>query len=167
MMRFLTGGLVGAFLLLSALANAKTPNVIVLDVWWSVKYAKGICDRFARNELSQSHTIAAACKLGDPADQAKDFLAVLQSEFAASPLCAGLVLHEFRSAGTDPSPDMAKTMAEPHWSLTVDYLPGRGRHRWVLHLRRLDTRTESIEGAGTAQETAANVCTAVKGGGAP
>src|SRR5215813_8871976 len=110
MMRFLTGGLVGALLLLSALANAKTPNVIVLDVWWSVKYAKGICGRFARNELSQSYAVAAACRLSDPADQARNFLAVLRSEFSASPTCAGLPLREFQGAGTDLSPDMAKTM---------------------------------------------------------
>ena len=151
-------GIVALSLALAAsTCAAKEPKVIVLDGWWTIDYAKNACRlTLERRSPFEDEKVLAACS-SNPEVEAATFLTSIQTEFASSAQCHGLLLGGYFGPKAPVSPALAKAASGEKAMLMVDYVPGLGpRQNWDF---------KGMAGIDTAAEIVRKVCTAFGGRG--
>jgi len=176
----------GATLLMVTTVGAcrtESPKVVVLDGWWTPDFAQGTCDlaaswlkenRHLINQIGCENVPACrevmrlytACTARDPKEQAREFEEVIKSEFAKSTSCGGIVFARHGRAATEPpNPWALALINKPHWTLIVDYEPGKATQDWTLVGASIEPQPSLVSGTGSAREIVRKVCTVVNGRG--
>jgi len=171
--------LFGFCLILPPCAKAEE-TIIIFDDWWSVDYAKGLCNeakhwmdsigdghRAARCEKVANCTfylpILNACNEGDIARQVHSHDDEVTSRMAGNPQCAGISIAQYDGPKTSMGKAISDAMKTPHWTLSFDYTPGAKTQKWdMIH----SITSAYAKGEGDPKEIATNVCVAATGRGA-
>jgi len=171
--------LFGFCLILPSCAKAEE-TIIIFDDWWSVDYAKGLCneakhwmDRIgdglhaARCEEIVNCTfylpISSACGEGDIAGEVHSYDDELTSRMASNPRCEGISILQYGGPKTSVGKAVSDAMKTPHWTLSFNYVPGAKTQKWdMIH----SITGVYAKGEGDPNEIATNVCIAARGRGA-
>jgi hypothetical protein len=175
--------LFGAVILSASLATAcsedsnRTDRIVVLDSWWSLDYAKNICqsatlwyreDRELIKQLGCDAVTACpelmprvnACA-NNPTPEVLQFFDQLATQFASKSQCAGVQITTYDGPSVTSS-EASNTMAKPHRTLIVDYVPGAPKQAWGL-VAKSETY---MAGEGDPKEIVADICSIVTERGA-
>jgi hypothetical protein len=162
-------------------ACAKPTPIVVIDTWWNVDYAKGVCasaeaatfearrdsklieqfgcDAITSCQIAQEvQPVIAACD-SDPAISVRIFERDLATEFASNSTCASVKIVALAKV-------KASTLGDDHWQLMLDFSPGRSEQQWGLERGGKKLGQGSAQGRGGPREIARMVCNIVKGRGA-
>ncbi|TSA58376.1 MAG: hypothetical protein D4R39_00715 [Methylophilaceae bacterium] len=158
-----------------ASCNTAKEDTLIIDGWWDVDYAKGVCESAKRQldarkdiikqlgcanvgscpELSK---IADACLL-DETGGIRDYENNLMTEFASNLNCKSIHVIYF----TRPGVGVNKEWEQDHSSLSINFTPGDLSQRWQMVS---GPKMSYTQGVGTQKEIADKVCPIVAGAGA-
>lgn len=166
-----------AALALAASANAAQTPIIFLIGSHDLTYARTACERV----LSMDPNSAGAAECRSFPDSHHGLGRALEtkviSALAVEPQCQGVrVLRDpHTSYDSDPSDvamlqaNMALKDRNPYWSLHLDAEPGSKAFGWTLFAHKAGSNSSVetvINGAGTAEKAALQICIVVTGRGA-
>ena len=135
---------------LSSLASEEP--VVLLDSWWNTDYAKLSCKQLAPAQSLDS------CLL-----ELKQFERELTTQFAASGECRAVHVAVYEGPAHSPSERANTAALGPHWSLSLNFIPGHVGQRWAMVKSRT---TEVTEGEGRPNQIATDVCRILRERGA-
>ena len=159
-------------------AQSGAEPVVVLDDRWNVDYAKDSCDSAIRWNKENSALVAQigcdsvtscpemtpvvdACRF-DPVGNLNNFETELVTQFATNAHCKGIQIATYKGP-KEPNPPGDTAMRGPHWSLSLDYIPGARKQAWAMD----NSQNLGItKGEGEPKEIAEAVCSIVTQSGA-
>jgi hypothetical protein len=157
-------------LLLAASVSAKAENIVIIDDWWNVDYAKNVCESAKRwmadnrkliNQVGCASVTACpetmptftSCSIHDPTQEVRSFENQLTTEMAANPQCAGVSIARYEGPNKPTSQAVSDASNKPNWSLSINFGAGSEKQWWQL----LHSVTNAYgEGEDTAKDLARN-----------
>jgi len=130
---------------------SKPQQVILLDSWWNVDYAKQLCKD--NNVMCNP----------DPVLGVKEFERELTTQFAAQSVCQSIKFVQFINP-QEVTSSIEEITKNEHWSLSINYSPEEEKQDWQL----LNSKNSAnfFQGNETAKQTAINICNIVNKKGA-
>lgn len=122
---------------------SKKQQVIILDDWWNVDYAKNACSMGNSDKK---------CSV-DPTAEVRDFETRLGTEFAINGACHDITLDDSIGHNGD-------------WVLMLDFLPGQEFQTWrMTHLQNQLQNGVTTSGKADPKQIAKAICSVVSGTG--
>jgi hypothetical protein len=150
-------------------ANAEETPIVFLAGAYDLGYAQTACERVLSKDSGSA--AASECRsFPDPHSLGRALETKVISALAAEPRCQGVrVLRDPHPSEHDDAVVLQDNVAlkdkTPYWSLQLDAEPGSKLFGWTLsaHKAGVDSPVETIvNGAGTAEQSATQICIDVK-----
>jgi hypothetical protein len=133
-------------LLAMTLAGCSKPQqVIVLDSWWNIDYAKQWCKG------------KAVC-LPDPVSGVKDFERELKTQFAAQEACKVIKFVQY-DGPQDASANASYAASKEHWNLSINYNLDQTKQMWQILNSTL--KSDVFQGEDVPAQAAITICNIV------
>jgi len=132
--------LFGFCLILPPCAKAEE-TIIIVDDWWNVDYANGLCNeaKHWRDSIGDglgAHRCDAtancayylpilnACSAGDVARAVHTYEDEFTSRMAGNPRCAGVSILQYDGPKTSVAQEVTVALKKPHWTLSFNTAVG-------------------------------------------
>jgi hypothetical protein len=154
--------------MLMPVAALAEPIIIIINSYHNLRYATGAC--------SFTHDAAgiADCKtVGDTRSLGRMLENEVMSRMTTNTRCQGVDVFrqtDYNYDGKNNLNELADPMKQGHWSLHLDYNPGRTNHNWTLfpytggEVPKIQNGV--VSGEGTVSQVADQICIVVMKRGA-